>query len=60
MAKKYQCSYCGKEFSKSKIDWEGSEPEFEEYYCKKCSESLIQASINAMDPNSNGYEEDGF
>ncbi|MCR8968423.1 hypothetical protein [Facklamia sp. 7083-14-GEN3] len=60
MAKKYQCIYCGGEFSKSKIDWEGSEPEFGDYYCIACSESLVQAGINAMNPNGNGYDEDGI
>ena len=59
MAKKYTCNECGGTFSESEIDWEVSEKSYDDYCCYSCSDSLVQAGIDAMDPDGNGYDE-GF
>lgn len=60
MAKKYVCSECGYEYTKSHIDWECSDESEESFLCEDCAESLARAGRNAMDPDGNGYDEDGY
>ena len=61
MAKgEYVCNECGSSFLAREIDWELSDKEYGDYYCKYCGDFLNQAGIDAMDPDGNGYNEYGI
>ncbi|WP_144903415.1 hypothetical protein [Leuconostoc mesenteroides] len=52
--KMYTCSYCGQEFTKSQMDSETLAIGYEdEYLCKSCSDELLEAGRDAVDPDHN-------
>lgn len=52
--KKYTCSYCGDEYSKSQMDSESLEIGYaDKYLCKTCSHELLEAGRDAVDPDHN-------
>lgn len=44
------CEECGQSFDSDELD---------DGYCESCRESLAAAGRAAMDPDGNGYDEDG-